>query len=274
MRALPTMRSTTRPVPRLLLAGGLLLLAAVAGARPAPAEQEPRGLRYQIEVAGVQVGEIEVDARRGERTARARVGWEMDGLFGLLERGEGTLEGRGRVVGGDGEVAPALFQGRFEKPDREREVVIRYGEDGAISSLRLTNNGERRRSGVPEDLRRDTVDTLTAFWRLRRWAVEGRDGEEGPLVVPVFDGRRRYDLHARRLGRATAERRGREVEAVRIELRLVPRAGFDEDGRLFGSRVDPDEPWAEVLVSAGEDPVPLEATGAGRLAWRIVLEEE
>ncbi len=230
-------------------------------------------MRYQIEVAGVQVGEIEVAARRGERTARARVGWAVDGLFGLLERGEGTLEGRGRVVGGEGgEVAPALFQGRFEKPDREREVVIRYGEDGAISSLRLTNNGERRRSSVPEDLRRDTVDTLTAFWRLRRWAVEG--AQEEPLVVPVFDGRRRYDLHARRLGRATAERNGREVDAVRIELRLVPRAGFDEDGRVFGSRVDPDKPWAEVLVSAEEDPVPLEATGSGRLAWRIVLDED
>jgi Protein of unknown function (DUF3108) len=272
MRTLPAMR-TTRPVLGPLLAG--LLLAVVGVARPAGAgaAEEPHRLRYQIEVAGVQVGEIEVDARRGERTARARVGWEMDGLFGLLERGEGTLEGRGRVVGDGGDVAPALFQGRFEKPDREREVVIRYGEDGAISSLRLTNNGERRKSGVPEDLRRDTVDTLTAFWRLRRWAVEA-GGDAGPLVVPVFDGRRRYDLHARRLGRTTAERDGRSVDAVRMELRLVPRAGFDEDGRVFGSRVDPEKPWAEVVVSAGDDPVPLEATGTGRLAWRIVLDED
>jgi hypothetical protein len=266
-----TARSVLPAAP--LLAAGLLLLSIMA-AGPAPASAAGRQeLRYQIEVAGVQVGEIEVAAQQGARTARARVGWAMDGLFGMLERGEGTLEGRGRV-GDGGLVAPALFQGRSEKPDREREVVIRYGEDGAISSLRLTNNGERRKSGVPEDLRQDTVDTLTAFWRLRRWAVAETDGHgEEPLVVSVFDGRRRYDLHARRLGRERAERDGREVEAVRIELRLVPRAGFDEDGRVFGSTVDPDRPWAEVLVSAGEDPVPLVATGTGRLAWRIVLAE-
>ena len=70
------------------------------------------------------------------------------------------------------------------------------------------------------------------------------------------------------------EHDGQEIEAERIELRLVPRAGFDEDARVFGSPIDPDKPWAELLVSLGEEPIPLRATGLGRMPWQITLEED
>ena len=88
----------------------------------------------------------------------------------------------------------------------------------------------------------------------------------------MFDGRTRYDLKARRLGEERARRDGREVAAQRIELTPVPKAGFD-DNEVFGSRVDPDQPWAELLVTRDGDPIPLRITAHGRPGWRIVLDE-
>lgn len=241
-----------------LLAVLALLLATAAHAEEAARQT----LRYQIEVAGVKLGRIEVRASEAEDRVEARVGWEMKGFLGLLPRGEGDLSGEARIAAG--EVLPASFHGTFEKPDRKREVRIRYTEAGAIRDVRLTNNGRKRSSEVPERLQEDTVDTLTAFWRLRRWAVEA---EDEAIVVPVFDGRRRYDLEARRLG---AE--ARDGGPLRIELTLVPRAGFDDD-RVFGSRVVAGEPWAELVVSDDAEPVPLAITGLGSVPWRITLAE-
>lgn len=241
----------------------------------AAAERERQRLRYQIEVAGVEVGRIEVEAERNAEAAEARLEWDMDGLLGLIPREEGTLEGRSRIDGRGG-VAPASFASRSEKRKREYVVEIRYAPDGGIADLRLARNGRERRTEVPRALREDTVDTLTAFWRLRRWLAARRPGTSsggnGNAEIAVFDGRRRYDLLARTLGRERVEVDGREVEAERIEMRLIPRAGFDDDGEVFGSRIDPDEPWAEALVSVGEDPIPLVLTGQGRLPWRIELE--
>lgn len=260
-----------------LAAGSLLLPLLLAAAPPALAEDGERGrrdLRYQIEVAGVQVGRVDVAADAGPETAEARVRWRIDGLLGLLDREEGSLEAEGRVDDG-GRVVPAVFRSLFEKPDRKREVSIRYGRGGDIRNLELRRDGRSRDSEVPEDLREDTVDTVTAFWRLREWLAgdDRRGGDEER--VAVFDGRRRYDLLARRLGRTTAELDGREVRAERVELTLVPHAGFDDDEKLFGNRIDPDAPWAELLVTDGEgDAVPLSLAGLGRMKWRIVLDGE
>jgi hypothetical protein len=150
-------------------------------------------------------------------------------------------------------------------------VRIDYGDGGSIQDLDLTRNGKRRRSEVPEAMRQGTVDTLTALWRLRRWAAGGPKPDDRPLELPVFDGQERYDLVARALGEEDARQGGRQVAAERIELRLVPKAGFDND-EVFGSRVDPDKPWAELLVSREADPVLLEATGQGRRGWTISLD--
>ncbi len=220
---------------------------------------------------------MDVAAESGREEVEASVRWRVDGLLGLLDREKGRLEAQGRV-GGDGGVLPASFASLFEKPDRRREVSIRYAADGHIRDLELTRDGRARESEVPESLRDGTVDTITAFWRLRDWlgADDGRRdrGEDEEERVAVFDGRRRYDLLARRLGGETAELDGREVRAERVELTLVPRAGFEDDDKVFGNRLDPDEPWAELLVAAGEERVPLSLTGRGRMKWRIVLDGE
>ncbi|HEX8375295.1 MAG TPA: DUF3108 domain-containing protein [Geminicoccaceae bacterium] len=269
----------------LATAGPLLLVHAVAPPWPAFAAPGDGGrrqsLRYQIEVAGVQVGAVDVTTEAGDEAVDARVRWRVDGLLGLLDREKGRMEARGRVDG-DGRVVPASFASLFEKPDRKREVSIRYGRDGDIRELELTRDGRSRESEVPERLRDATVDTITAFWRLREWLAAGggrdEDGDGGAEErVAVFDGRRRYDLLARRLGRETAELDGRgEVRAERVELTLVPRSGFDDGDKVFGSRLDPDEPWAELLVAVGErdGAVPISLAGRGRMKWRITLDGE
>jgi hypothetical protein len=246
-----------------------LLLAAALATGGAAADREK--LRYQIEVDGMRVGTVEVSAESGADQVWAQVGWEMAGPLGLGGKSKGRLEGKGRVS--DGQVVPTDFASRSKKNEREREVRIDYAADGSIEDLELNKNGKRRHSEVPEDQRKDTVDTLTALWRLRRWAAEKPEPDDRPLELQVFDGQERYDLVARATGTESARLGGHQVEAERIELTLVPKAGLD-DGEVFGSRVDPDKPWAELLVTPGDDPVLLKATGQGRRSWTIGLDRE
>ena len=246
-----------------------LLLAAALATGGAAADREK--LRYQITVDGMNVGTVEVSAEAGADEVWAQVGWEMAGPLGLGGKSKGRLEGKGRVS--DGQVVPADFASRSKKKDREREVKIDYAADGSIQDLALSKNGKPRHSEVPEEQRKDTVDTLTALWRLRRWAAEKPGPDDRPLELQVFDGQERYDLVARATGTESAREGGRQAEAERIELTLVPKAGLDDD-EVFGSRVDPDKPWAELLVTRDDDPVLLKATGQGRRSWTISLDRE
>ena len=66
----------------------------------------------------------------------------------------------------------------------------------------------------------EKLDPLTAIHRLRQWQRASAD--ETLKTVPVFDGRKRYDLRAR-------EANGR---MSRLEVMLVGIAGFDHDDPL------------------------------------------
>ncbi len=246
-----------------------LLLAAALATGGAAADRET--LRYQITVDGMRVGAVDVSAEAGADQVWAQVGWEMAGPMGLGGKSKGRLEGKGRVS--DGRVVPADFASSSKKKDRQREVKIDYAADGSIQDLALSKNGRPRHSEVPEDQRKGTVDTLTALWRLRHWVAEKPGPDGSPLRLQVFDGQERYDLVARATGTEDARQGGRQVEAERIELTLVPKAGLD-DGVVFGSRVDPDKPWAELLVTRGDDPILLKATGQGGRRWAISLDGE
>lgn len=228
-----------------------LLLAAASG---------DERLRYGIEIGGVEAGRVGVEAKEAGAMRELAVDWRIDGMLGLLGRSGGSMEGQSRSEK-DGAL-PVRFESRSKKSEREREAVLVYDAAGEIDELDLTRNGKARRSEVPKDLRQGTVDTLTAFWQLRDW-LAGRPeaGGEGKAIA-VFDGRLRYDLVPRFLGR--------DGDKQRFALRLVPRSGFD-DNEVFGSEIDPDQPWAE--VSVGPELVPVEIKGQGRLPWRILLKD-
>ena len=106
--------------------------------------------------------------------------------------------------------------------------MVRFDrETGDVVELELTRRGEPDRSKVPEALQKGVVDPLTAILQMRhRLATAGNlDG----YTAAVFDGRRRFDAHARVRGRQRAEIAGREWPVIELEIGLTWIAGANAD---------------------------------------------
>ena len=245
----PAHRRRTSLVAALLL-GSLLSAASGAGSGTAPVDA-----RYAIEVAGIRVAELALTVTPREGGVASRLVVQSVGLAAAWSGARSELVTLMRRPEG-GPPTPVRFEAVHTKRDREREIRIRYGGDGTITALALTSRGRPRPPEVPEELRVGTIDPLTAFERLRDWLPRTAAGEAArDISLPVFDGRKRFDLEARYVGRTTSpDGRG---EVHELSVRLIGRWGFDADDR-FIELPDGDDPAPlRVLVDAANGAVPL-----------------
>jgi len=99
---------------------------------------------------------------------------------------------------------------------------------------------------VPEDLRKNVLDPMGAFIAARR-QIMAQGGAAGPAKnfrVPIYDGRRRYDIVGRTAPVRSTNIKGEEVAVVPVTTVLEPVFGFrpraqermrDTDSRLYFS---------------------------------------
>ena len=111
---------------------------------------------------------------------------------------------------------------------------VDYAADGTV--LGQSTPPAETRSPVTPSLVQGTVDQLTAFFMVERRLGDSRSCA---LVVPVYDGRRRYNLH---FGAAAPEKPSAFAERDHVGAAQVCRmrreaiAGFrDESGRSEGA---------------------------------------
>ena len=214
---------------------GLLLAAALATGGVAAARET---LRYQITVDGMRVGAVDVSAEAGADQVWAQVGWEMAGPMGLGGKSKGRLEGKGRFS--DGQAVPDHFASSSKKKDRQREVKIDYAADGSIQGPRAQQERQaapQRGTGGPAEGHGLETRSRHSGGCARPWVAEKPEPDGSPLRLQVFDGQERYDLVARATGTESARQGGRQVEAERIELTLVPKAGLDDAVRSAAASI-------------------------------------
>lgn len=211
---------------------------------------------------------LAIDHERGDRSIghlEFRPGgfaaWLGDGNRARMEAEVVVLDGRPR---------PDRFHVRYDKPDRYRDIRIRYDPaSGEIVELLYDNNGRRRESEVPAELRHGTVDPLTAFFVLQQWAADPARRPGDRITVPVFEGRKRLDILLEVPADATSEASGR-----RFRARLLGRHGFEDGYGFVEGTANAGRPvWLDVTVTRGPCPVPLRVRGAaGALEPSIELE--
>ncbi len=189
---------------------GLALLPAAIPATALAEEALPRAeltevasakatvmdLKYEI-YAGGMLGlkvdmEIALTATRYRSSFDAKIAgafsWFKD--FRLRSEVEGLRDG--------GATQPSYFVSEaFKKGKSKRLVEITYHDDGSLQTSVVPEPDAEDRDDIPEDLRIGTFDPLSAVLMLTEAvALQG----SCDAVVPVFDGRRRFDLTAEDLG--------------------------------------------------------------------------
>ncbi len=248
-------RASRRSVLRgggLVLLGLALLPQRLVGAAEAAAPPA-LDLRYKVTVTGVQVANVDLSLKPDGSAVASSLTIRNQGIAALFG-GEIVTKMTTTSAPGPRGMLPVVFDALEQKPDRKRSIQIRYDDGGEIQGLVYHNNGRLKDSEVPAKLQDGTIDPLTAFLRLRSWlpkAVAG--GADKKVRLPIFDGRKRFDLEATYLSRKSYD--GSPVLELKVQLFAL--YGFDSSDTFMTFPDEPNPRWIRVLVSDDSRLVPV-----------------
>lgn len=213
--------------------------------------------RYQVATTGIAIGQAEL-ALTGQGAAQS-VGFSFENgsLLGLVEASSTRMSGELALKGG--EVTPRSYRNQFRKSDREREVRVTYGPQGAIDRFELLKGGEVRFAKIPAGLPAGTMDPLTALLRLRGWLGSAMAGDVTELAV--FDGRKVYRTSLRYQGPVQTNQYGDSLAAHLVSVSYRQVAQLDEDKGTLRQEGDR-ERKLDLLLSADGRYLPLRVSGS------------
>ena len=246
---------------------GLAALAVLAAPAAASEEEAPQSataaiqatvmeLEYEVYAGGMKALEVEMEIALGETRYRSSFDAEIAGPYAWFM----DFKLRSSVEGlrDDSAVQPAYFITEAFKKDRlKRRVEITYLENGSLETLVEPEPDEDNRDDIPESLRLGTFDPLSAVMMLTEAvALQGNCD----AVVPVFDGRRRFDLTAEDLGPAQIDANRYQIfegEARHCLVKFERVTGFKK-GEMGVESSYPDNISVFLApVEAGLPPVPV-----------------
>ncbi len=147
-----------------------------------------------------------------------------------------TGEVRGHLV------VPHTYNSDTQAPDKRQLVGLLY-DDGAPVDINSNPAYNLKRFPVPDDEKRGTVDPLSAALYIMLGS-SANDGHKCGAVVPVFDGKRRYNLTFDYKGDDKASlgrnyNNGRPVPAYLCTTNYVRVAGFKPNKKGHDSSAVP-----------------------------------
>ena len=273
-------RAGRRRITGLRAAAASLALLAVSS--PLSAGQ-PLALDYHVYAGGFHAVSFSTVFNIEKESYRARVNLRSNGFIDRLFSFSMEAKADGQS-GADG-ITPNFFRTSNRwRSSGERFVEISYDSPGAVPRTVVEPLPKLdERDPVPDELRRNTLDPLSAIVQLiSSISASGRCESK----AAVFDGRRRYDLAARHLGEIVlkasdvAPYGGPALKCAITVERIVGQwkksKRWREAGRptihVFLARLDPIAPLVPVRIEAenriGKVRVHLVGSGGTALAER------
>lgn len=165
------------------------LCAALVGLLPVPALAQRWQLDYRVHVGGVAVLDARAELTLAEGRYTVQVNAATDGFLGRMFPWESQSLSVG-MVRPDG-VTPIRHTQTGVLRGAPRAVTLDYGPDGSVRTQVSPPPEEEDRDPVPEALSRRTRDPLSGVVEM---LLAGLQGEGCRRTVPIYDGRRRYDM--------------------------------------------------------------------------------
>lgn len=240
---------------RSTVAALLLALAGMAGATaPVP---PPLTLRYDVRYGPLTIMSFDTTVDVADTTYRSTTRMQTAGVVEVVYpwKAEAISDGvrDGTTLTPKRHTSDGVYRGEH------RRVRIDYADDGAVLTSIEPPPEEDARERVPADMQRATMDPLTASL-----VAASRHPCSGTL--PVFDGRRRYDMRLEDKGPADVESARRGVyagPARRCRATIVPYTGFwRSDAESSETPTTLDYFIATPSADVGPLPVYLELAGA------------
>lgn len=228
----------------------------VLGAFPAAAN-EPMHASYATYAAGLHVADVASAFVFGPWTYQMQFAYRTTGVVGFFYRGHESDSVHGTWRGQQAE--PSHYNGHGVWRGEERDVELDYLHGSPVVQ-KLVPPNDAERETVPEALRQNTIDSLSALAQLLHIvSATGRCD----TTVRTFDGRRMSEISAHTIGNeqlAKSDRSAFAGSALRCDFegRLV--AGFKHGGdRDRDSRPMHGSAWI-APVGPGGDKLPVRLT--------------
>ena len=207
-----------------LVAQFIALVLAIGLATPVAAEPETRvDLAYEIYLGGFHVGTLRLRAEIAEQRYHLVADTRSRGVIDLLIGFTSKAETVGRLV--DGRVSPNWHAANNTWLGQPRRVRNDYGPDGGVRNSAVPQAKNDDRDPVPPDRMVGALDPLSGGLRAVRAAADGHCRGQ----VPVFDGRRRYDLAIAAGGPDRVDGPFYAGPALRCSVTLQRIVGFSKD---------------------------------------------
>ncbi len=218
----------------------ILGCVALAVSVPAGAADDPIrpavGLDYAIYIGGLEALSANVMIASDSTRYDVEIKAGTAGALGKLYPWEIHVGSKGNIAGDTLQPIEHVQRNNFQGKDRS--VTLSYdGHGGFLERKTVPDAQEDDRDPVPPDMTRDTLDIVSGLLAGLR-AVDRTGVCDGR--VPVFDGRRRFDLVYHDDGHETLEASDVSVysgDALRCAVKVEPVAGFwKKNQRKFFTR--------------------------------------
>jgi hypothetical protein len=246
------------------LALAALVASGAAGPGRAAAPPAPASLAYQVYFGGLKALALEAEIDlSGVAAYRVRLNAQTQGIIDWLIGWTAHAWSEGTLV--DASVRPARHVTTSTVRGTRRETSLTFRPDGAIEAVLEPPAEADEREPVSPEQERGALDPIAAVLIATRTLAATQSCDQR---VPVFDGRRRYDLEFRDGGRDVlkpSEYSSFTGAATVCTFRYIRIAGYLKTGRWNNPR-DVDRVFRVWLapVAPGLPPLPvrIEAEGA------------
>ena len=234
---------------------------AAAAAKPGAGSGAGAGdvdLSYKVYVGGFQVGALKIDLDLAARNYDIAAKVSTTGLVGRMFPWWMEAYSRGAIVSAG--VMPVSAGQRNNWRGRDRFIDLKFS-DGIARIDRIAPKPESDdRDRVPETMRTGVVDLASAIVSI----IRRMDGNKPCRAeIPVFDGRRRYDLVTRPDGGEKLRPNGYTPfvgETVNCLVSIRKKAGFKKNDESGWNDKDRSARVWMGKAFAGVPPVPVRLT--------------
>lgn len=203
-------------------------------------------LAYNLKIGGLHVADFLAGFDESESGYRTTLTMKTRGMARWFQDFQAELVGEGRIVieSGQGPTpVPRQFDRAWAAEEIAASLTIAYdpltrlaspmermfnpltGKDLSYEDLEWNQDREQP-APVPDDLRTGVFDPIAAFVAARGQIHHNRQRD---FRVPIYDGRRRYDL----IGEVEPTRSfwigGKDVDLIPVIARVDPVFGFDRE---------------------------------------------
>jgi hypothetical protein len=259
---------------RVLIIGYLMALTCAA---PAAAEESSAAtpnrvqLDYVIYFGGFRVVQLAIDLGMGSSAYDVTARANTVGMADWLARWTSVARTEGAVTGL--RLVPDQHRVQGELRGKRRSVLMSF-KDGNVTAVDVTPAAREDygRDEVPPEKRAGSLDPATALLTAVRWIAERHSCAER---VPVFDGRRRYDVVSVDRGIETLaanDYNSFSGPAFRCDFTIEPIAGYEQrfaDEEMRKRRFRTGRAWAAELLP-GQPVVPVRIELDGEMARALI----